>query len=578
MNRLRQLIARRRMCDDLAAEIRQHLEEKVEAFLAAGMSRAAAERRARLEFGNAALVEERSREVWSWQTLEAIWTDLRYALRQARRSPGFAMTAVIILALGVGINSAIFSVVRHALLEPLPFPQPERLYAVWARSDAQGNDHIRASGPNFLDYLDQNRSFSHLAQVLVAALRGGPEAAGRSHRRSFSWLVVAEIACSLVLAIGAGLLLRSFWRIQTVDLGFRPESMLTVYLRTNYYTPKGRGFWKDVLDGVAALPGVGSAALADCTPGKGAAPATLVFDDRANDERRAPPARGCWISGGFFRASGARLVQGRTFTDRDDAEARAVVIVNAEAASRYWPGGNPIGRRIGVNYTGPGRRSGAAPRMREVVGVVRGIKQGAPDSPTEPAVYMPYLQDETSHDLASMSLFVRSQADPRTLAASVRARIHAVRPDQPVEDLQTMQEVMAPLLAPRRYSLFLLVGFAALAVLLAALGVYGVVAYTSARRTREFGVRMALGATRRQVVTDVLRQGLALTAIGLAAGAGVAVLATRTLSQLLFQVRPLDGVSFASAIALLVLVALVACSLPAWRASRVDPARALKGD
>ena len=206
---------------------------------------------------------------------------------------------------------------------------------------------------------------------LNAALRGGPEAAGRSHRRSFSWLVIAEIACSLVLAIGAGLLLRSFWRVQTVDLGFRPESMLTVYLRTNYYTPKGRGFWKDVLDGVAALPSVRSAALADCTPGKGAAPATLVFDDRANDARRAPPA---------------------------------------------------------------------------------------------------------------------------------------------------------------------------------------------------------------QVVADVLRQGLALAAIGLAAGAGLAVLATRTLSQLLFQVRPLDAVSFASAIALLVLVALAACSLPAWRASRVDPARALKGD
>jgi putative ABC transport system permease protein len=874
----RRLLSRRRLYAELSEEIRQHLEEKVEALLAAGLSRSEAERRARREFGNVALIEERSREVWRWPWLEALGADFRFGLRQFRKAPGFTATAVVILALGIGVNAAIFSLVHHVLIEPLPYPHPERLYAIWEGSEALGKSRVGGSGPDFLDFLEQSRSFSHLAEViphftftwtgegeprlvnctaasedffsllgirpylgrlyepreythldsdtilvsyrfwkdqlagdphvlgrlihlegttqtivgvlpplpdlfpdtdvwptltvrpswpfmqwrgnkflrvmgrvkpgvtpamaeedltgilrraegepadvrvrlvpleddlvgsvhvhleivmaavglvlliacvnvaalllarsvkrgaemalraslgaghrrlaqqlmvegcmlaalaaalgvlaawaalrllgggvpglqiprlagvhlnaaalaatgavvlavtlffswvpslafsgldLAAALRQGRTAAGRSHRRAFSWLVIAEIACSVVLAVGAGLLLRSFWRVQHVDPGFQPESMLTVYLRTNYYSPKGRGFWKDALDGVAALPGVRAAALADCTPGKSAAPATLAFDDRVNDPRRASPAQGCWISAGFFRTSGTVLLAGRSFDERDGPDAPPVAIVNAEAARRYWPGRNPIGRKIAVSYTGPGRTSATAARRREVVGVVAAIKQAALDLPTEPAVYMPYLQDETSHDMASMNLFVRQRsqgADPRTLASSVRARIHAVRPDQPVEDLRTMEDVMAQGLVPRRYSLWLLGAFAALAVLLAALGVYGVAAYTTLQRTPEFGVRMALGATRGSVMSRVFRQGLALTAAGAAAGAGLAAAAARTLSQLLFEVQPLDPLSFAAAVALLALVSLVACLLPAWRAARVDPAHALRSE
>ena len=874
MSRWRQLLSRRRLYAELSEEIRQHLEEKVEALVASGLGRGEAERRARREFGNVALIEERSREVWRWPRLEALGADLRFGLRQFRKAPGFTAAVVAVLALGVGVNSGVFSLVHHVLIEPLPFPQPERLYAVWAGSEAMGTRRVAASGPDFLDYFDQNRSFSGLAQIiphftftwtgdgeprlvnctavspdffsllgirpylgrlyepreytylengsiivsygfwrhqlagdphvlgraihfdgdtqtivgvlpplpdlfpdtevwpkltlrpswpymkwrgnkflrvigrlapgatramaeddltailrrapgeapdvrvrlvplkddlvggvhvylrivmaavalvlltacvnvaalllarsvkrgdemalrvslgaghgrlaqqlmvegfllvalasvlgvvaawaglrllgsvpglelprlagvhlsaaalaatgavavgatllfawvpaqtlsgldLAVALRRGRMLAGRSHRRAFSALVVAEIGCSVVLAVGAGLLLHSFWRVQHVDPGFRPDSMLSVYLRTNDYGPPGRAFWKDVLDGVAALPAVSSAALADCMPGKGAAPATLVFDDRVNDPGQASAAQGCWISAGFFRTSGTLLLGGRSFDERDGADAPPVVIVNAEAARRYWPGRSPIGRWIGVNYTGPGRRGGEAPRRRQVVGVVAAIKQGALDLPTEPAVYMPYLQDETGHDLASMSVFVRSARDPRSLAGSVRARIHAVRPDQPVAELRTMQDVMAQALAPRRYSLWLLEAFAALAILLAALGLYGVAAYTAAQRTREFGLRMALGASRGSVLSEVLRQGLALTAAGAAAGAGLAVAASRALSQLLFEVQPLDPSSFTSAVVLLGLVALGACLLPAWRASRVDPAHALRSD
>jgi putative ABC transport system permease protein len=411
---------------------------------------------------------------------------------------------------------------------------------------------------------------------LVSALRGGRTETGRSHRRSFAWLVIAEIACAVVLSVCAGLLLRSFWRVEHVDPGFQPESMLTTYLRTNYYTAEGRGFWRDVLSGVSSLPGVSSAALGDCTPGKGASTATLVFSDRANDPDHAPPTQGCWISADFFKTSGTPLLKGRFFTANDDADAPPTVIINAEAARQYWPGENPIGKKIGVNYTGPGRVGTGTPRMREVVGVVGAIKHGALDSATEPVVYMPYLQDETGHDMATMSLFVRSPAFAPALADSVRDTIHAVRPNQPVEHLEPMTELMAQTLAPRRYSLSLLGAFAALAVLLSALGIYGVVSYATLRRTREFGVRIALGAPRSSVMSQVFRQGLALTAAGSAIGAGGALWATQALSRALFQVSPFDPLSFAIAIGLLALISICACLLPAWRASRLDPIQALR--
>jgi predicted permease len=872
--RIEMLFGRVRAGARLEEELREHLVRQIDENIAAGMSAEEARYAALRTFGNPALLRDQARGTWSWTWLELLARDVRYGVRSLGRSPGFAAIAILVMALGVGINTAIFSVVHHILLEPLPFPQPDRLYTVWARSDAQGQSRIKASGPDSLDYHDQSKSFSALAVVLpeftftwtgdgdpklvectavsedffrmlgirpymgrlyepreftylendtilisyrfwrnqlgsdphvlgrvihfeedsqtivgvlppmpdlfpdtdvfpkhllrpswdfmkwrgnkvltvrgrlkpgatpdsaseeltailrrapgepadvrvelvplkddlvggsktqlrivmaatalvlliacinVAALllarskrrgaevalrvslgagprrlaqqfmaeglvlavsgcalgvlagwfglrlighlpglqlprmegihlngaallttaavaigttllfgwaphltfsrtnlspalRSGRTETGRSHRRSFAWLVIAEIACSVVLSVCAGLLLRSFWRVEHVDPGFQPEQMLTTYLRTNYYSPEGRPFWRDVLAGVSALPGVSSAALADCTPGRGAATATLVFSDRANDPAHAPPTQGCWISADFFKTSETPLLHGRFFAKNDDADSPAVVIVNAEAARQYWPGENPIGKRIGVNYTGPGRVSKGAPRMREVVGVVGAIKQGALDSATEPAVYMPYLQDETSHDMATMSLFVRSSVFAPALADSVRARIHTVRPDQPVQNLQPMTDLMAQSLAPRRYSLSLLGAFAGLAVFLSALGIYGVVSYTTQERTREFGVRIALGAPRSSVMSQVFRQGLALTVTGAAIGAGGALWATRSLSHILFQVSPLDPATFALAIALLAVISNFACLLPAWRASRLDPIQALRAE
>jgi len=797
--------------------------------------------------------------------------DLKFALRQLRKSPGFTFLAVLTLALGVGASSAVFSLVQHVLVDPLPFPHPERLYAVWAKSDSEGSARIAASGPDFLDYQEQNQSFARVAEyiphftftwtgegepklvnctaaseelfpmlgirpylgrlyepreytylqndTIVVSYRfwknqlgGDPHVIGRvihfeeetqtivgvlppmsdlfpdtdvwpkltirpsweymhwrenkflrvigelrprisrqvaeqditgilrrapgesqdvrvqlvplkddlvgnvrlplqvsvvavfivllvtcinvaalllaravkrqsemalrlslgasrwriareflteamllslfsvplgfligwsllrvaasvsqlqlprlegvhlnllvlcataaiatvttllfgwlpsfklsrldlasalrprglesgNRRGPFSRLVVAEIACSIVLAVSIGLLVHSFVRLQRVDPGFQPQSLLRVYLRTNFYTEAGRSFWKEILNQTSTLPGVRSVAVSDSVPGQRAADTALLFDDRPNDPNHLVSAKGSWISAEFFKTAGAPLIAGRTFTDHDDDNAPPVVIINSEAARQYWPGQNPIGRRVAVNYTGPGRRGASTARMREIVGVVGSMKHGPLDAPTAPAVYMPYLQDETNHDMASMSLFVRSETNPMALAENLRARIHSIRPDQPVQNIRTVADLMGESLAPRRYTVLLIGAFAGVAVLLAAIGIYGVVSYTTSQRTHEFGVRIALGATRGRVISHVLQQGLVMTTVGSFIGIAAALIVTRAFSKLLFEVSPLDTLSFTAAVVAFAMISICACLFPAWRASHVDPMVALR--
>ncbi|HET9802687.1 MAG TPA: FtsX-like permease family protein, partial [Candidatus Acidoferrum sp.] len=241
-------------------------------------------------------------------------------------------------------------------------------------------------------------------------------------------------------------------------------------------------------------------------------------------------------------------------------------------------GQSPIGKRIGVNYTGPGRRSEAAPRLREIVGVVGNIRHDSLDTPAAPAIYLPYLQDETNHDMATMSLFVRADGNAMALADSVRDRIHAVEPNQPVQNIQNVADLVSQSVATRRYTLVLVSAFAAVGLLLAAVGVYGVISYVISQRAREFGIRIALGATRARVVSHVLRRSAILTAFGSVAGIVGALLLTRSLSSLLFEVSPLDLFSFSAAVVLLAFVSIGASLLPAWRAARVDPIVAMQSE
>ena len=408
------------------------------------------------------------------------------------------------------------------------------------------------------------------------------------HRRSaLSALVVAEIACSLVLTVSVGLLLHSFWRVMHVNPGFQAQSLLRVYLRSDSppndpdgireYAAKNVPFWQNVLKDASSLPGVRSVALSDWRPGRDAAVATLLFQDRANDPARLPTINGSWVSANFFQTVGDQVAGGRSFNEHDNAAAPAVAIINMEAARQFWPGENPIGKRIGINYTGPGRRtSDDVPREREIVGVVGNMKHGGLDGPTAPAVYLPFLQDETYHDMSAMNLLVRSEGNLVGLRSALRNCIHRIRPNEPVQEISTVDEMLATSVAPRRYTLFFLGAFAALGLLLATIGIYGVVSYTTSQRTGEFGIRIALGATRGRVISGVLHEGFLLVAGGSLLGAGAALALTRTLSSLLFEISPLDATSFTAAITLLGLVALSACVIPAWRASRVDPMDALR--
>jgi putative ABC transport system permease protein len=860
--------------NDLDQELRSHIQLRTDALERFGFTRAEAERRARLEFGGQERIKEECREAIAGNFLDILMQDLRFSVRTLAKQPAFAVVAIGTLAIGIGMTTAMLSIVHDVLIRPLPYAHSDRLYAIWASSESTGQSKVAASGPDLIDYLEQNRSFANLAgyiplftftwtgdgepklvnctsvseqffpifgikpylgrlyepreytylendtlvvsyrfwknqlggdpnvigrvvhfegvsetiigvlppmsdlfpntdvwpkhtvrpswpymqwrgnkflrvvgelrpgvtptmaqEDLTAILRRVPEeprdlrvqlvslkedlvgnlripliatlggvalilvvasinvaalllaravkrqpemalrlslgaGSGRIARQLiteatvlsiagcalglllawgairmltqlssltlprldevhlntpalmatimigsavtflFGWLpaigfsrlqlssalrsrstetgdrrklalpslVVAEIACSVVLTVTAGLLLHSFWRVVHSDPGFQPQSLLRIYLRTNFYSEEGRPFWKGVLAQSASLPGVRSSALSDWRPGRDAATATFVFDDRPNDATQLPTGEGSWVSADFFRTVGTPMIAGRSFNEHDDQNAPAVVIVNAEAAHRFWPGQDPIGKRIGINYTGPGRRSESAPRMREIVGIVGNMKQDSLEAPPEPAVYLPYLQDETNHNMATMSLFVRTEGNPMALVDSVRDRIHAIKPDQPVQNVQNVTELISQSVATRRYTLVLIGTFAVVELVLAAVGIYGVISYITAQRTREFGIRIALGATRDRVISEVLRRGVVLTAIGSAVGLIGAFVISRSLSALLFEISPLDPVSYSAALALLAFISLCACLVPAWRASRVDPIIAMQSE
>jgi putative ABC transport system permease protein len=374
-----------------------------------------------------------------------------------------------------------------------------------------------------------------------------------------------------------------------VNPGFQAHSLFRVYLRSESppndpeglraYNKKALPFWQGLLTETSSLPGVRSVALSDWKPGRDAATAALWLEDRPNDEAHLATIEGSWVSADFFRTVGAQLINGRLFTEHDDADAPAVIIINAQAARQFWPGQNPIGKRIGINYTGPGRRtSSAMPRLREIVGIVGTMKHGPLDAPAAPAVYLPYSQDETSHDMSAMNLLVRAEGNAIGLADGVRARIHAIRPEQPVEQIQSVEELEAQSVAPRRYTLLLLSMFTVVDLVLAAVGVYGVISYVTAQRTREFGVRIALGATRGRVIADVLRNAVRLAVLGSIIGIAGALVITRSLSALLFDISPFDMSSFSTAVAIFALVSIGASLLPAWRASRIDPIIAMQSE
>jgi putative ABC transport system permease protein len=402
--------------------------------------------------------------------------------------------------------------------------------------------------------------------------RGSTASAGR--RRGRSILVVSEIALSLVLLIGAGLLLRSFFLLERVEPGFLAPAQNVLTLEVSPSARKypdertGIAFYERLIERVRALPGVESAAVSDSLPpdrqGDGD---TFQIEGQAASAPN-PAVTHPVVSTGYFRALGIPLLRGRSFTAEDTPSSRPVTVISETMARRYFPGQDPIGKRI--KESGPDIPT---PYM-EIVGVVGDTKYLGLDAPPEPIYYHPYTQNFSSR----LYLVVRSSlaGGAAALAPLVRGEVRAVDADVVVSEVRTLEQAVGESVAQPRFRTALLVLFAGIALALAAIGIYGVIAYSVAQRTHEIGVRMALGARRGDVLRHVLGQGAALALAGIALGLPGALALTRTLSSLLFTIQASDPVTFLSLSLVLAAVTLWASFLPAWRAARTDPQVALR--
>lgn len=410
---------------------------------------------------------------------------------------------------------------------------------------------------------------SFRANLSDALREGGRAGPGRAGLRLRTVLVVSEIALAFVLLVGAGLLTRTFVNLQRMPLGFDPENVLTLqlFLGTTKY-PEARhiqAFYRHVTEELKAIPGVKSVGATSAGPLFGGRE-TLEFTVVRQPEPPSgqfPTARYHNISPGYFQTLGVRLLRGRDFTERDTSDAPKVVIINETMARRFWSGENPLGQRI---------RPAASGDTYEVIGVVGDVQRLRMDARVEPEIYWTYLQQPR---WASYFL-LRTESDLAQLIPIVRARLAALDPDQTISSVVPMDALITRTLRAPRFNMLLVVCFAGVAVLLAAVGIYGVLAYAVTQRTHEIGVRMALGARRRDIFGLVLRQGMKLTALGVAFGVIGGLLVTRGLQALLFGVGAGDVATFAGVALLLASVALLACYLPSRRAMRVEPVIALR--
>jgi putative ABC transport system permease protein len=389
-------------------------------------------------------------------------------------------------------------------------------------------------------------------------------------------LVVAEISLSLVLLVSAGLLLESLWKLLNVNPGFRAENVMTCRIdlpRAKYSEDRRQAeFFRRALEQARAIPGVESAALATSLPFSGSrGSSSFSIDDRPAPRENGPIADRHQVAPGYFAAMGMPLLAGRDFTDADDMEHPAVAIINEAAAERFWPNENPLGKRITIGMGREVQLYGKAV-SREIIGVVGNVKHEQLKDDFEAEIYVPVWHLPTP----SMYLIVRGKASAESLTGGIRRAVQSVDPEQPIRRAQLMETAIARTVAPQRLVAVLLSLFAALALTLAMIGIYGVMSYNVAQRSQEIGVRMALGAESNDVLKLILRQGMALVLIGVGIGLPVSVASTRLVKGLLFGVRPNDPLTFMVIVLLLTMVALLACWIPARRATKVDPIVALR--
>jgi len=376
-----------------------------------------------------------------------------------------------------------------------------------------------------------------------------------------------------VLLAGAGLLLRSFSKLRGVDPGFRSDHLLTmdIGLAAAKYpegTAKPDAFYRELLSRISSLPGVESAGAVSVLPlGANFDTAGMEAEGFVHGPGETPYPERYIVTPGYLTAMRIRLTRGRLLTDADDQKAPLAVLISETAAQRWWPGQDPIGGHIKV----PGFDNGPQP-WRTVVGMVQDVKQASLDAPHTMQVYLPHAQYRNRY----LTLVVRTKVEPLSLAGPVQHQVTDLDPDEAVTNVASMDQVLADSAGSQRFSTALLATLAALGLLLASVGVYGVLAYDVSQRTREIGIRMALGAAQGDVLSLIVREGMKLLLLGIAAGSITALLLARLMSGLLFGVTASDPITFASVAVFLALVALLACWVPARRAAKVDPMVALR--
>ena len=484
----------------------------------------------------------------------------------------------LVVALGAAVAGVALAYGGVALLRaiaPADLPRLEQV-AVDARVLGFGLAVALATGVLFGLAPALQALRSDVREVLASSARGG--IGGRGSGRFRRGLVVVQLSLATTLALGAGLLLRSFQELRSVDLGFDPEGVLTVPLAPSAAVVQLDGdavaFYQALEARVSALPGVAAVGSAVRVPLIGGHDnLSIVVEGRGAPTIGDAPAPGInWVTPGFFEAMGIRLLEGRVFTAADRAGAPPVGLVNQRLAAELWPGESPLGKRLRMFAEGN--------PWIEVVGVVDDVKHYGIRQEASTKLYVPHAQGYEAAYYSSnrMTLLVRTAQDPAVLAAPVRTTVRELGPAIPIGEVRTMEEVVTGALSRERFTLALLGAFAAVALLLAAVGTYGVVARAVAARTREIGLRMAVGAGRTAIARSVLREGAALAGAGALLGLAAGALLGRSMRSLLFGVSALDPWAYALAVPLLALTAAAACLVPALRAARLDPVRAMRDE
>jgi predicted permease len=501
---------------------------------------------------------------------------LRLALGATRfRLARQLLTESLLLALGGGLLGLLLAVWGVELLTRLGPEALPRLEGVTVDARVLGFTALVTllTGVVFGLAPALRSTKAGLNEALKEGARGS-QAQGSGLRGA---LVAAEVALSLMLLVGAGLLLRSLHRLTRVDPGFDPRGVLTLRVRL----PDARyrelsqitGFLERLLPRVASLPGVEGACLTTAVPLGRSDENTLLIEGQPPPEG-PPAALTQWVSADYHRTFAVALLQGRYLTPHDRADAAPVVLVDEELARRHFPG-HPIGAVVGRRL----RLDGEGEPWREIVGVVRRVNHSGLDQRPRPQIYGPYEQMNRrwlAEVGRAMDVAVKTSGEPQALVGAIRREVQALDRELPLSHVRTMEEALSRSLAPRRFSLMLLAAFASVALLLSAVGVYGVVSYAAAERTREIGIRKALGAHDGDIVSLVIGQGMRPALGGVAAGLLAAAALTRLLSSLLFGVSAHDPLTLAVVAALLAGVSLAACWIPARRATKVDPTVALR--